>query len=58
MVKNKPYGDGCRVGSEKNRSQTHNPTTIHWVKRDIGTGQFIKKSLLLKNVVVRNLAWE
>lgn len=58
MVKNKPYGDGCRVGSVKNRPQTHNPKTIHWVKRDIGTGQFIKKSLLLKNVVVRNLAWE
>jgi len=58
MVKNKLYGDGCRVGSVKNRSQTHNPKTIRWVKRDISTGQFIKKSLLLKNVVVRNLAWE
>jgi len=54
MVINKPYEDGSRVGSVKNRSQTHNPKTIRWVKRDIGTGQFIKKSLLLKNAVVRN----
>ena len=58
MVKNKPYGVGYRVGSVKNRSQTHNPKTIRWVKRDIGTGQFIKKSLLLNNIVVRNLALE
>jgi len=56
MVKNKPYGGGCRVGSVKNRSQTHTPKTIRWVKRDIDTGQFKKKLQLLKNVVVRNLA--
>ena len=41
MAKNKPYGDGCRIGSVKQRSQTHNPRTGRWVKRDSGSGKFV-----------------
>lgn len=41
MAKNKPYGDNHRVGSVKDRSQTFNPKTEKWVKRDTDTGQFI-----------------
>jgi len=40
MAINKPYGDGRRIGSVRKRSQTHNPKTNRWVKRDTGTGQF------------------
>lgn len=29
MAKNKPYGDGRRIGAVKNRSQTFNPKTKH-----------------------------
>lgn len=41
MAKNKPYGDNHRVGAVKDRSQTFNPTTERWVKRDTDTGRFI-----------------
>lgn len=41
MAVNKPSGDGHRIGAVKERSQTHNPKTGQWVKRDINTGQFI-----------------
>lgn len=41
MAKNPPIGDGRRVGAVKQRSQTFNPKTEHWVKRDTGTGRFI-----------------
>ncbi|MCY1703748.1 hypothetical protein [Deinococcus sp. SL84] len=41
MAKNKPYGDNQRVGAVKDRSQTHNPVTNQWVKRDTTTGQFM-----------------
>jgi len=27
MARNKPYGDGRRAGSVRDRSQTHNPKT-------------------------------
>jgi len=43
MSRNKPYGDGRRVGSVRDRSQTHNPKTNRWVKRDTGTGQFVNQ---------------
>lgn len=41
MAKNPPYGDGHRHGAVKDRSQTYNPKTGRWVKRDTDTGQFI-----------------
>ena len=40
MARNKPYGDGRRIGSVRQRSQTYNPKTNRWVKRDAETGQF------------------
>lgn len=43
MARNKPYGDARRVGSVRNRSQTRNPKTDRWVKRDAGTGLFINQ---------------
>ncbi len=43
MARNKSYGDGRRVGAVKQRSQTHNPRTGRWVKRDSGTGQFVNQ---------------
>lgn len=41
MATNPPKGDGHRNGSVKGRSQTHNPKTDTWVKRDTETGKFI-----------------
>ena len=41
MAKNKPYGDNHRVGDVNDRSQTFNPKTEKWVKRDTDTGRFI-----------------
>jgi hypothetical protein len=41
MAKNKPYGDNARVGAVRDRSQTFNPRTGNWVKRDTGNGRFI-----------------
>jgi len=41
MAKNGKVGDGHRDGAVKDRSQTFNPQTGHWVKRDKDTGQFI-----------------
>lgn len=43
MARNKPYGDGRRVGAVKQRSQTHNPKTDRWVKRDTETGKFVNQ---------------
>lgn len=40
MAKNAPYNDGHRQGAVKGRSQTYNPKTDRWVKRDTETGQF------------------
>ena len=40
MAKNKP-NDNARIGAVKSRSQTFNPKTGLWVKRDSQTGLFI-----------------
>lgn len=41
MAKNSPIGDNQRKGAVKGRSQTYNPKTDQWVKRDTTTGQFM-----------------
>lgn len=41
MATNPPKGDGHRNGQITDRSQTYNPKTDAWVKRDTGTGRFI-----------------
>jgi len=41
MAKNGKIGDGHRNGAVKKRSQTLNPKTKQWVKRDTETGRFI-----------------
>lgn len=39
MAKN--TGDGYRKGSVDQRTQTRNPKTDQWVKRDTNTGKFV-----------------
>jgi hypothetical protein len=41
MATNPPRGDGHRNGAVRDRSQTHNPKTDQWVKRDDSTGRFM-----------------
>lgn len=41
MAKNRPYGDGARIGAVKNRSQVYNPKNNRYVKRDSKTGRFM-----------------
>lgn len=41
MAKNPPIGDGHRKGAVKQRSQTFNPITKQWIKRDTDTGLFM-----------------
>lgn len=41
MAKNKPVGDGQRKGMVKRRSQTFNPVTKKWIKRNAETGLFM-----------------
>ncbi len=41
MATNPPKGDDRRRGAVRHRSQTLNPKTKRWVKRDADTGQFI-----------------
>lgn len=41
MAKNGTSGDGHRNGAVRERSQTYNPTTQQWVKRDTNTGRFM-----------------
>lgn len=41
MATNPPAGDGHRNGMVRGRSQTYNPTTDRWVKRDTSTGRFM-----------------
>ncbi|EOH6072925.1 hypothetical protein ACMAVI_001692 [Burkholderia cenocepacia] len=41
MAKNKPYGDGHRIGAVRDRSQTQT-TSGHYVKRDAETGRFME----------------
>lgn len=48
MAKNSPK-DNARKGAIKNRSQTYNPKTKSWVKRDTDTGRFIDVKTSDKN---------
>ncbi len=41
MAKNAPTGDKHRKGMVKRRSQTFNPVTKKWVKRNAETGKFM-----------------
>jgi len=41
MAKNGKVGDGHRNGAVKQRSQTFNPITERWTKRDSETGRFM-----------------
>jgi V8-like Glu-specific endopeptidase len=41
MAKNGVAGDGHRNGAVTGRSQTYNPKTEQWVKRDSDTGRFM-----------------
>ena len=41
MAKNGKSGDNRRHGAVKNRSQTYNPKTNKYVKRDSETGRFM-----------------
>ena len=41
MAKNGKPGDGHRNGAVKERSQTFNPKSENWVKRDTNNGQFL-----------------
>lgn len=41
MAKNGIVGDGHRNGPVKERSQTYNPKTETWVKRDKASGKFM-----------------
>lgn len=41
MATNPPIGDGTRKGAVRKRSQTFNPVTEQFVKRDKDTGQFM-----------------
>lgn len=41
MAKNAPTRDRHRKGMVKRRSQTFNPITKKWVKRNTETGQFM-----------------
>lgn len=40
----KNTNDGYRVGAVKERSQTYNPKTEQYIKRDTKTGRFIATS--------------
>ncbi len=41
MATDPPKGDGHRNGAVRDRSQTYNPVTEQWVKRDTETGKFM-----------------
>lgn len=41
MARNGKAGDGHRNGAVKQRSQTFNPVTETWIKRDRETGRFM-----------------
>ncbi|GAB2777844.1 hypothetical protein HNQ93_001736 [Hymenobacter luteus] len=41
MATNPPTGDNARKGAVRKRSQTFNPTTGQYVKRDAETGRFM-----------------
>ena len=62
MATNPPAGDGHRNGAVRQRSQTYNPKTEPWVKRDTNTGRFMdvkKDGTPFKESAKRNDAfWE
>lgn len=41
MATNRPVGDNARVGAVRGRSQSYNPATGLWTKRDMQTGRFM-----------------
>jgi len=41
MAVNAPYGDGQRKGAVRGRSQTYNPKTRQYVKRNADSGKFM-----------------
>ncbi len=41
MARNAPTGDNRRIGAVRDRSQTYNPKTERWTKRDTNTGRFM-----------------
>ncbi|GHT60357.1 hypothetical protein AGMMS50239_09200 [Bacteroidia bacterium] len=41
MARNGKVGDGHRNGAVRGRTQTYNPKTGTFVKRDSGTGRFM-----------------
>lgn len=41
MATNRPVGDNARVGAVRGRSQSYNPSTGLWTKRDSQTGRFM-----------------
>lgn len=41
MATNGKSGDGHRQGMVRERSQTYNPKTETWTKRDANTGKFM-----------------
>lgn len=41
MATNRPVGDNARVGAVRGRSQSYNPSTGLWAKRDTQTGRFM-----------------
>ena len=41
MAVNRPYGDGQRKGAVRGRSQTFNPKTKQYVKRNADSGRFM-----------------
>ena len=41
MAKNAPVGDNARRGAVRERSQTYNPVTETWTKRDTDSGRFM-----------------
>jgi len=41
MARNGKVGDGHRDGAVRGRTQTYNPKTETWVKRDSDTGRFM-----------------
>jgi hypothetical protein len=40
MAENQPYDDGHRQGTVTDRSQTYNPKTGNWTKRNTKDGRF------------------
>lgn len=45
MATNPPAGDGHRNGAVRKRSQTYNPKTGLWVKRNKDNGQFMDNKM-------------